>query len=94
MFGDMLAYASEVTAVDVEQLFAPDAFEVKMIAAAVLIVDILIAGACLAVDDIFADHALFDQLVKPAIDSCRSEGGALFSHICTDSLHIDVLVLV
>ena len=77
MLLDVLVNAHEVVTVEMYELSAAYAFKVEMLAAFVLIFDVLVARAGLAVDDEFADNSRFHELVELAVDSRSSERRAL-----------------
>lgn len=77
VFSDMAAYLSEVVAVEVDELAAVKAFQVEVVMAALFLVDVLEAGAGLAVEGILPDSALFHQSVELAVYGSHAHGSTL-----------------
>ena len=76
-FLDMLCELRKVAAVEMNELAAAETFEVEMAAALFLVLDVLIAGAGLAVEGVFPNQSLFNEAVKLPVYSGNSHGSSL-----------------
>ena len=74
---DMLCKLRKVLTVEMNELAAAETLEVKMAAALFLVLDILIAGAGLAVKGVLAHKPLFYKTVKLSVYSGNSHGSSL-----------------
>lgn len=90
----MLVYTGKLIAVGMDKYTAVLAFQVEMLVAAVIAVNVLIAGSGLAVNGIAADNSLIDKAVKLTVNRCSTERSSLSGEKCADSGNISVLVLI
>ena len=72
----MAVYIHKPIAVEMYQLTAAAAFQMKMLVTFLIVFDILIAGACFAVNYKFADSSRFNKAVELAVNSCQTDGRA------------------
>lgn len=94
LFLDMLCELSKVLAVEVYELAAAETFEVEMAAALLLVLDILIAGAGLAVKGVLAHKSLFDQSVQLSVDSCNAYRSTLSGEERAYLLNVGMLLFI
>jgi hypothetical protein len=76
------------------QLSAAAAFQVEVLMALLFVFDVLIAGACFAVNDEFPHSSCLNKAVKLAINGRHTNGRADRTEIVVDFLRAGVLVLI
>jgi hypothetical protein len=76
------------------QLSAAAAFQVKMLLTFLLVVNILIAGACFAVNDEFPHSTGFNKAVKLTVNSRHTHRRVDRTEIIVDFLCTGVIVLI
>lgn len=74
---DMLCELCKVFTVEMNELAAAETLEVEMAAALFLVLNILIAGAGLAVKGVLAHEPLFDETVQLSVYSGNSHRSSL-----------------
>ena len=74
---DMLCKLRKVLTVEMNELAAAETLEVEMAAALFLVLDILIAGAGLAVKGVLAHEPLLNETVKLSVYSGNSHRSSL-----------------
>ena len=92
--GYVIAYFGKVVAVEVNEPAAAQTFQVEMIVTATLGVNILIAGAGLAVKGVLSHYAFVNELVKLTIYSRNAHRSALCVEKCAYLLNVGMFFLI
>jgi len=90
----MLPYLTEVVTGYVYKCTAADAFQVEMAHTVLRFVDVLIAGAGLAVNGVPSDQAVFHQLIKLTVYGSHTHRSPLSGEVGAYLLDVSMLVLV
>ena len=94
LFLDMTGKLCKMSAVKMYEPAAAETLQVKMTAALLLVLDILIAGACLSVKGILAYKPLLHKSVQLPVNSRNAHRSSLRGEKSAYLLHIRVLFLI
>ena len=93
-FENMLIYSGKMHTFSMYKFSAAYAFQMKMLTAILIFVDILITSSRFSVDRIFSYDALFNKFIELTIYSRRPYRSSLRGQKSTDFLNIRMLFFI